>query len=147
MKAMIGLVIIFSGLLFIILTLKKFLKQKSFMKTASQAQGKFIGYSYSSFTRAQRENDSVSGSAGRISGSNANPKVEFFTKDGERIEFVNSASLSSDIDLQNLEVLYDPKNPKEAIVFDFFGVWGWMYITTGLGLILVLVGSVLRYFL
>ena len=70
------------------------------------------------------------------------PVVQFYTKNGELIEFMSSAGSSppSYDEGEKVEVFYLPENPQNAKINGFFSIWGGPLIVGVLGGIFFLVG-------
>lgn len=45
-----------------------------------------------------------------------------------------------------INVLYDPRSPRDAQIDSFFDMWGWMAIVGGIGLVYAVTGPVLLFF-
>lgn len=71
------------------------------------------------------------------------PVVRFTIETGETIEFVSSSgsSVASKSVGDQVEVLYDPDDPKDAELSDFFSVWGFPVILGGLGVVFTAVSA------
>jgi hypothetical protein len=143
MQSIIGQALMVLGILIIGWTAYKLNGQRDVLKLSERAVGVFVGYEYSGTSRSQLSNDTESGFAGQVNSKTTSPKVKFTTKEGKEIIFVNSASLSDEADRNHLEVLYSLDDPENAIVNDYFGMWGWLFVIGGFGLIFMLVGLLL----
>ncbi len=146
MKIVISTAIIIFGIILILWSVWKLVEQKKFADTAISASGTIVGYEYSDGSRQQLSQDTSSGFAGRLDVSQASPIVEYTTQDGESISFVSSTT----IDLSSSEkvpLLYLPTDLQNAQIDDFFSLWGWIYILSGFGAIISIVGVALRFLL
>lgn len=144
MKDIVALGLMGLGLLIIIWAGWKLTQQKSFVENAIPAKGQVVAYEYTDSSRVQRSQDTSVGFAGRVDVSQASPVIQFHTQEGIEVEFVSSSTASVGSG-EALEVLYQPGKPKEAVINDFFSLWGWIYLLGGFGAISVLVGLLLKF--
>lgn len=133
MQELVGIALIILGGVILVWATYKLNDQKKRLVMSETAVGTFIGYEYPKNLNPHQTNQAES----------ASPKVNFTTKDGRDITFVNSANLSDEADRNNLEVLYTLDAPEKAIVNDYFGMWGWLFVVGGFGLIFMFVGILL----
>ena len=73
------------------------------------------------------------------------PRVEFQTRNNERIEFVSSSGTNppSHRKGEKVEVLYLPNEPQNAFIKRFFPLWGAALIIGSVGGIFLLIGGTL----
>ena len=72
------------------------------------------------------------------------PIIEFTTQDNQQVEFRSSMGSSryrGSIG-QHIEVLYDPINPRSAVIDSTFGVYGTSIITGIFGVVFTLIGGI-----
>ena len=142
MKAIIGIALIFLGILVVSWSTFKLIQQNNFVENALITKGSVTGINYSDVSRTQRVQDTESGFAGRVNTSNQTDIIQFKI-DGQTIEI---SSGSTQIGLgEEVELLYMPDNPKAAQVNNFFSLWGWIFIVGGFGIIFILIGFFLRF--
>ncbi|WP_026375734.1 DUF3592 domain-containing protein [Aestuariibacter salexigens] len=146
MKASIGLIVLCLGALAVVWGSWKLWNQKQFVDAAIKATGVIVGYEYADGNRIQRGQDTESGFAGRVNTSQASPVISFETQQGETIEFVSSTTAEAGASEQ-VELLYLSNNPSEPQLTDFFSLWGWVLIIIGFGVILMVIGMLLRFIL
>jgi Protein of unknown function (DUF3592) len=144
MKDIIALGLMGIGLLILIWAGWKLTQQKSFVDESVTATGQVVAYEYTDSSRVQRSQDTSVGFAGRVDVSQASPVIRFTTQDGDEIEFVSSSTASVGSG-ETLEVLYRRGSPKDAVINDFFSLWGWIYLLGGFGAIGVLIGVMLKF--
>lgn len=111
--------------------------QNDFIATAKSSQGEVID-----LIRKESRDD------GTTSYTYA-PAVRFADDRGERQEFVSNHSSNPPAYSkgENVEVLYAPDNPGDAIIDDFWGRWGIVAILGGTGLIFSLIGGGLLFWM
>lgn len=98
-------------------------ENRTFIKIAYLAKGTIVGfYEKKSFY-------TLSGTKGSRTSSSYAPIVRFTTKKGETISFISEASsfLSIYSKGERVKVLYDPSNPDNAEINDFFPIFGTGY--------------------
>lgn len=139
-------VIMFIGFSLIVFSGVKLYSQKVFVDNAQQATGVITAYHYTDGTRIQRSQDTASGFAGRVDITNASPVIEFTTKSGETVEFISTSSSDSSIS-EDVQLLYNEDAPELAKLNEFFSLWGWIYIILGFGVIIMVVGFVIKLLL
>ncbi len=146
MKVVIPIGIIFIGVLVLIFTGFKLIEQKQIVSNSNQAIGTIVGYEYSDGSRQQLSQDSVSGFAGRVDVSQASPIIEFSLPNSNVVSFVSTTStqLSSS---EEINIIYLVDSPENAQINDFFSLWGWIYIIGGFGVVLCIVGFLLKLML
>lgn len=142
MKAIIGIALIYLGILVVSWSTFKLIQQNNFVENALITKGSVTSINYSDVSRTQRVQDTESGFAGRVNTSNQTDIIQFKI-DGQTIEI---SSGSTQIGLgEEVELLYMPDNPKAAQVNNFFSLWGWIFIVGGFGIIFILIGFFLRF--
>jgi len=95
----------------------------TFLKKSLKAEGTVIELMRS---RSKRRYTNSSGSVSRSSKKSYAPLVEFQTDDGNTVEFVSSSSSNPPAygEGDRVEVLYDPWEPTDAKINNFFSLWG-----------------------
>jgi hypothetical protein len=126
-----GLLFALAGGLATSFGIKSAIDTKSFLATATPAQGTVIDLNKRSSTTKNRTTYTFY------------PVVKFTTKLGEPTTFESNAGSNppSFTKGQQVEVLYDPKNPKSAMINTWFDIWGFSAILTGVGSTFVLSGG------
>lgn len=130
------------GVIILIWTGFKLAAQKRFVNNAEKVTGVIVGYEYSDGSRIQRSQDTQSGFAGRVDFAQASPIISFQAKNGETVKFISSSSSEAGAS-EKVELLYDPQTPKNAQLSDFFSLWGWIYIISMGGTIMIVIGVML----
>lgn len=111
-------------------------ENRTFIKNAHLAKGTVVGfYEKTSYY-------TLSGSKASRKSSSYAPIVRFTTKKGETISFISEASSALSIYSkgEHVKVLYDPSNPDNAEINDFFSLYLGQVIVGGIGLFIVLLG-------
>ena len=114
------------GLIFLAGALYFYLSKQDFLKKANIAQGTVI-----ELVRKKTDKSTT-----------YSPVILFTTKEGNEIKFTSSISSSppSYNEGERVEVLYDPKNPKEASINSFASLWIGPLVLGVLGIVFFLIG-------
>lgn len=89
-------------------------------------------------------------SRGKVVSYKPNPEgvnsaiIEFYTKDSTLISFQDNNPSLSTRQKKELDIIYQPLNPKNAIIYDPYDIWGVPLSIAIVGIFLIIFGLVIR---
>ena len=85
---------------------------------------------------------SAAGVVMQLNAGGSHPQVEFTTDAGEVVSYAQNGMIANYRQGDAVEVLYNPQQPREAAVNNFWALWGFTILEFALGAVFVVMAQV-----